>query len=469
MRKRLFTLFVCISLLLSLFGFSASAKVVDTTTIKINPLTCNVTSGWFNSTISGRYTFAETGISTGNYNNASWNYTSFEPSYQISYTIKSKAKSLYKFTEGHKYELSFDLHSWSSAMENWCFIAGYNAYLQSTEDKAISATRVYSSLNGNYHNNSVNFTFSFSGNQIDVLDELIIVCEYDKTYVKNNNIKYWNIAVENCVVRDLGSTSLFGGIADIGGWFNDLINNVSSFFSTLTGNISGFFTTLGNKISAVPTTLWNNIQTLPSTIWENTKTLPSTIWNNVKTLPATIWTNVKTIPGLVWGYVKDIPANVWEFFKDIPSKITGLPATIWGFFSGIPDKIAGVAKSILDGIFNFFLPDLEFIKNHFQSIADWCDQHFGFLFYPFKIVLDFCNRLLTINPLKNPTIAFPAIVIMGYTIIPKMTYTLGSFSIPEIANLYTLYQTVVCAIIAFWIIKLASRKVNEILKAGNAE
>lgn len=134
-----------------------------------------------------------------------------------------------------------------------------------------------------------------------------------------------------------------------------------------------------------------------------------------------------------------------------------------GFFERLGDRIGGFFEGLLDGIKNLFLPSSEYITEFFDDWNTWFADHFGILYYPFDFFIDICTRLLNLQIPENPSITFPGVEIMGYTLWEDTVYSFDLSALPALANLHQTYYVVVDVIIALWLINFARKKLNEVM------
>lgn len=152
-----------------------------------------------------------------------------------------------------------------------------------------------------------------------------------------------------------------------------------------------------------------------------------------------------------------------------------------GFFATLLDGItSGLNKlldGILDGIKSLFVPGdvtdpdtgnkVSYFTAYFNEWNDWLDEHLGVLYFPFKILFDVLDKILTFSPSDNPTITFPGLTIMGQKLLDPIEYNMATYPIPWLETAHTLYLSAVDAIVGFWLVRLAYKKLNEIMGGGS--
>ena len=120
-------------------------------------------------------------------------------------------------------------------------------------------------------------------------------------------------------------------------------------------------------------------------------------------------------------------------------------------------------NGILEGLKNLFIPSQEKFDSFFASLNEWMDEHFGFLYYPFSVLIDFLNRLLIFTPPDNPTITFPALTVGEYTLLEAHEYNLTTEALPGASQWRQWYVIGVNCIIGFWLVNLARKKLASIM------
>lgn len=155
----------------------------------------------------------------------------------------------------------------------------------------------------------------------------------------------------------------------------------------------------------------------------------------------------------------EIIANQDENTEKVGGWLSQLARSIQGWFSDL-------LNGILEGLKNLFIPSQEKLDSFFAALNNWMDDHFGFLYYPFSVLIDFCNRLLTYNPPDNPSITFPALTVGEYTLFEAQEYSLATEALPGMGQWRQWYVIGVNCIIGFWLVNLARIKLNSIMSGG---
>lgn len=137
-----------------------------------------------------------------------------------------------------------------------------------------------------------------------------------------------------------------------------------------------------------------------------------------------------------------------------------------GFFERLGDRIKGFFDDLLEGIKNLFIPSGEYISEFFSDWNTWFADHFGILYYPFEFFIDILTRLLNLNIPDNPSITFPGVSIMGYTLWDDTTYSFDLSALPALAALHETYYIVVDVIVIVSLVHFAKKKLDSIMSGG---
>ena len=119
---------------------------------------------------------------------------------------------------------------------------------------------------------------------------------------------------------------------------------------------------------------------------------------------------------------------------------------------------------LLEALKSLFIPSNDFFDTFFTDLKDWFSARFGFLFYPFELIINLLNRILSIN-LSEPEFTIPNIVepSTGGTLIAARKYNLNSIlENSAFKTMHDIYLVIVDAIIVFGLINLTKRKLEEV-------
>ncbi len=178
--------------------------------------------------------------------------------------------------------------------------------------------------------------------------------------------------------------------------------------------------------------------------------------------------NVKAIPEKINQKLAELKEGIGSFFTEQWNNIKGAFDDVGTWFVELGDKfneaINALGEFIIDGIRDIlqwaFVPSEEFMDEYIQVIRDKYEEHFGIFA---QVTLFLTDTLEYIDSLMDydyefvfPEVSLP-IAGKTYVIIEKQTVNMkqwlgsGSFG----AELYSIYQTCVWAIIIFCIFKYA--------------
>ena len=112
-----------------------------------------------------------------------------------------------------------------------------------------------------------------------------------------------------------------------------------------------------------------------------------------------------------------------------------------------------------------FIPSDGFFDTFFTDLKNWFSDRFGFLFYPFQLILDILNRLLNINfaePIFNiPDINEP---FTNNKLISATTYNLNDLLSNNVfKTIHDLYFVIVDAFIIICLVNLIKKKYAEVV------
>lgn len=147
--------------------------------------------------------------------------------------------------------------------------------------------------------------------------------------------------------------------------------------------------------------------------------------------------------------------NIFQKIGDILSYINPFSENFFG---------RKLVELIIDGIKGLFIPKDGFFDNFFTNLKDWFSARFGFLFYPFELIIDILNRILSIN-LGGPAFTIPNIIepSTGVTLIQERSYNLNSIlENNAFKTVHDIYLVLVDAFIVFGLVNLTKRKLEEV-------
>lgn len=134
--------------------------------------------------------------------------------------------------------------------------------------------------------------------------------------------------------------------------------------------------------------------------------------------------------------------------------------SIWDFLKGIFDVITNLGNMIK----SLFVPSENFFGSLFSNLNDWFSGKLGFIFYPFELIIDILEHILTIDfgePIFNiPDIQEP---FTNSKLISAKTFNLNDLLENNIfKTVHDIYLVCVDTIIIFYLVNLAKNKFKEI-------
>ena len=133
---------------------------------------------------------------------------------------------------------------------------------------------------------------------------------------------------------------------------------------------------------------------------------------------------------------------------------TGLWAQIWDF--------------LLTAILRFFIPHTGFFSTYFSEMKVLLETKLGFLFYPFDLILDILDRMMSI-PNSEPVINIPDIKAPGFDVIliKSQTFNFNSILVGAIGDMHKLYLGIVDVILIVGFLNYCTKQYNKIFGGGN--
>lgn len=120
---------------------------------------------------------------------------------------------------------------------------------------------------------------------------------------------------------------------------------------------------------------------------------------------------------------------------------------------------------LLQGLKNLFIPSDEFFSNFFNDLKNWFSERFGFLMYPFELLIEILNRILNIN-LSEPIIDIPEIVepVTNTKLINSINFNFNDLLENNVLNtVHNIYLIILDAFIIFGLVNLAKSKFEEVI------
>ena len=133
----------------------------------------------------------------------------------------------------------------------------------------------------------------------------------------------------------------------------------------------------------------------------------------------------------------------------------------------ISQAVSNLISGIMDILMDVFCPSLEYIQGFINDIDDFLVEHLGFLYYPFHVIVEILNRILEFNPSATPSITLPSLIVpVGeerYTLWEDTAYTFDIINTEPFKTVHTLYLAAVDCSLAFGLIMLFRKKLDEVM------
>lgn len=111
---------------------------------------------------------------------------------------------------------------------------------------------------------------------------------------------------------------------------------------------------------------------------------------------------------------------------------------------------------LLDGLVTLFVPSSDFFNDWIDEMTDWLSEHFGFLYYPLSLVLDFFDKIGELDESGTAVLSGSGFELMGAQIIPEFSYDLNSLLVNDtFDNIHTIYLVFVDVIMYVYLVILA--------------
>ena len=155
-----------------------------------------------------------------------------------------------------------------------------------------------------------------------------------------------------------------------------------------------------------------------------------------------------------WQDIKNAPTQIIDYLKehDPLEVIINLPGQI-------ASRIGETIKSI-------FVPDDAALQEFIDNARDTIENQTGILTYPTSLVVKFVGFLADIGK-QDCIIKIPEIKFQNQTLLKEYTFNFTKYvNDTEIKTLYDIYLTIVDFIMVMWIVNLARKKADEIMRGA---
>lgn len=220
---------------------------------------------------------------------------------------------------------------------------------------------------------------------------------------------------------------------------------------------------LGNKIDQSTNIIKGHID-------DATDKIMGGIEDSTNEIKGEIQEGTNQIVGEIQDSTDEITGEIQEGTDQITDKIDEQTEKQKGFFENLLD-------GIINGLKALFIPgdvvdpetgeEVSYFSMYFDDWNTWMEDHFGVLYFPFQVFFDLLDKIVNFTPPENPSITFPGLSIMGQSLLKPIHYDFAVIPIPWLQGVHDLYLFAVDAIIGFWLVRLAYKKLQEIMGGGS--
>lgn len=139
--------------------------------------------------------------------------------------------------------------------------------------------------------------------------------------------------------------------------------------------------------------------------------------------------------------------GIWDTLKEVLSFINPFSEN---FF------VYKLVELLVNAIKALFIPSDDFFTNWINNMNDWLSDRLGALYYPVDLVVDFLERISSLDESGSAVISGNGFEFMGAQLIPAFSYDLNSLLTNDtLKNIHDIYLTVVDVILYLCLIVLA--------------
>lgn len=139
--------------------------------------------------------------------------------------------------------------------------------------------------------------------------------------------------------------------------------------------------------------------------------------------------------------------NIFETIKEVLSYINPFSEN---FF------VYKLIELLINAIKALFIPSDDFFVSWINNMNDWLSNRLGALYYPVDLVVNFLERMSSLNESGSAVISGEGFEFMGAKLIPAFSYDLNSLLTNDVLkNIHDIYLTIVDVILYLCLIVLA--------------
>lgn len=128
-----------------------------------------------------------------------------------------------------------------------------------------------------------------------------------------------------------------------------------------------------------------------------------------------------------------------------------------GMFAKLFENISNFFK-------NLFFPPEGYFDDLLADLNDYFGERFGFLYFPFEIMIRFLNIMSSSSAGTDTVITIPALEFQGFTLLESTTFSFYEFRDQSelFRDIHGLYRSMVSIIIGLWFINLSYKQVKAV-------
>lgn len=170
--------------------------------------------------------------------------------------------------------------------------------------------------------------------------------------------------------------------------------------------------------------------------------------------------NVPIVNGL--GQVEDAVKDTGNKIDKTTDAVEEQTKEQKGFFKSVLDFFGGFFGNLIDAVIGLFVPSAEDMQGLLQQLNDFFSKTFGFLYYPFEVIIQLFQALVSSG--KGTSITFPGFSIMGYAVWEDISYNLADNELGKL--IFPTVQTISGVLLGGWFIMYLRRFFEERFGGG---
>ena len=166
--------------------------------------------------------------------------------------------------------------------------------------------------------------------------------------------------------------------------------------------------------------------------------------------------------------VKDAITDQTQKIEDQTNSIKENTEVSKNIFQQIIELPGKIIELLLNALKSLFIPSEDFFTNWLDDLNKYFGDAFGILYYPFQILIDFLNRVQSIDSTTTAIINIPEFTLNfmdnRVTIFHSYSFDFNSILVNETyRNIHTIYLNVVDVILWLSVVFLASKSIKNVI------